>query len=356
MAISRFSAPYLKVFFQSDRAKIDGKAVHELVKFIQGAKQSLDVAIYDLRNETVLKALKSMSTKVRLHILYDSGRPGGASKSVDPKPSKTAEAIKAHGLDAFAQPVNEKSSHLMHDKFIVRDGSSVWTGSGNFTNGGLLLQDNNFITIDSPGVAAAYAKTFGDLGAPGHSSTHVSGAVTSSPTKVKVGAIPITIEFSTQVGETEGVETEVQQRLASAKKVRIIAMLISDPGILTSLLPFRNANKDILGVLDPHETKVGMGKKAGHPEFWFAQGDPRFTFAPSKPFDTSGNDTNNFMHNKLMIIDDKIVITGSYNFSENAEANDENMLVIESAAVAAAYDKCFNALFTLYQKTGPKLP
>jgi len=356
MAISKFTAPYLKVFFQSDRAKIDGKVVHELVKFIHGAKESVDVAIYDLRNDKVLKALKSMSTKVRLHILYDSGRPGGSSKSVDPKPSKTAEAIKAHGLDAFAQPVNEKSSHLMHDKFIVRDGSSVWTGSGNFTNGGLLLQDNNFIAIDSPGIAAAYAKTFGDLGAPGHSITHVSGAVTSSPTKVKVGSIPITVEFSTQVGETEGVETEVQKRLKNAKKVRIIAMLISDPGILTTLLSFRNANKDILGVLDPHETKVGMGKKAGNPEFWFAQGDPRFAFAPSKAFDTSGKDTNNFMHNKLMIIDDKIVITGSYNFSENAEANDENVLVIESTAVAAAYDKYFNTLFTLYQKTGPKTP
>jgi len=79
-------------------------------------------------------------------------------------------------------------------------------------------------------------------------------------------------------------------------------------------------------------------------------------FAPSKPFDRSGNDTNNFMHNKVMIIDDKVVITGSYNFSENAEANDENMLVIESDAVAGAYDKYFNALFALYKKTGPKLP
>src|ERR1051326_4089038 len=115
---STFSTPGLKFFFQSDRAKIDGKAVSHLVSFIKGAKHTLDVAIYDLRNEDVLNALKDMSGKVKLHILYDAGQPGAKSKSVDPKPSKTAGAIKAHGLDAFAQPVKEKGGHLMNDKFI----------------------------------------------------------------------------------------------------------------------------------------------------------------------------------------------------------------------------------------------
>ena len=77
----------------------------------------LFVAIYDLRNDNVLKALKSMSGKVTLRILFYAGKPGGKSKSVDPKPSKTAQAIKSHGL--VAQPVKEKGGHLMHDKFIV---------------------------------------------------------------------------------------------------------------------------------------------------------------------------------------------------------------------------------------------
>src|SRR6266566_5424851 len=160
---SAFSTKGLKFYFQSARAKIDGKAVSQLVKFIQGAKHSLDVAIYDMRNADVLKALKSMSTKVNLRILYDAGKAGGNSTTVDPKVSTTAQAIKAAGLNAFAQPVKEKGGHLMHDKFIVRDGASVWSGSGNFTNGGLLLQDNNFFIINSPVVAAAYAKTFGDI-------------------------------------------------------------------------------------------------------------------------------------------------------------------------------------------------
>jgi len=204
--ISTFSAAGLKFFFQSDRAKIDGKAVSQLVKFIQGAKHSLDVVIYDMRSADVLKALKGMSTKVNLRILYDAGKAGGNSTTVDPKVSITAQAIDAAGLKAFAQPVKEKGGHLMHDKFIVRDGAAVWSGSGNFTNGGLLLQDNNFFIMDSPAIAAAYSKIFGDISSPGHTASH-TGGVATSPIKIKIGNIPVTILFSTEVGATESLET-----------------------------------------------------------------------------------------------------------------------------------------------------
>ncbi len=56
------------------------------------------------------------------------------------------------------------------------------------------------------------------------------------------------------------------------------------------------------------------------------------------------------MYNKVMIIDDRIVVTGSYNFSENAESNDKNMLILESSMAAAAYTKYFELLFEQYQK------
>src|SRR6266853_4708165 len=108
--ISTFSAAGLNFFFQSKRAKIDGKAVSHLVQFIQGAKHSLDVAIYDMKNTDVLKALKKMSSKVQLHIAYDGGtgsKVGGGSTTVDPKVG-TAKAIIDAGLKAFAHPVIEK--------------------------------------------------------------------------------------------------------------------------------------------------------------------------------------------------------------------------------------------------------
>lgn len=44
-------------------------------------------------------------------------------------------------------------------------------------------------------------------------------------------------------------------------------------------------------------------------------------------------------HNKVMIIDGDIVITGSYNFSANAQKrNAENMVIINSNDIAKAYE------------------
>ena len=355
-AISTFSTKNLNFFFYSDRTKVDGKIVSHLVQFIRRAKHTLDVAIYDMKNKDILNALKKISSRDQLIILYDGG-PGkaGGSTTVDPKIA-TAKAIIDAGLKKFAQPIHDKGKHLMHDKFLVRDGTSVWTGSGNFTKGGLLLQDNNYVTIDSPAVASAYAKAFGELRGPGHSASHTIG-IPAAPAKIKVGNVKISVLFSTQFTEAEGVETEVRKRLKGAKKVRIMAMLISDPGILDSLFELKRI--DIKGVLDPHMMKNVMKRPKGKSKldpklFWFASGDKRFVAAPSHAFVKSDN--NNFMHNKVMIIDDRVVITGSYNFSENAELNDENVLVMESPAIAAAYTNYFDKLFNEYQKTGPKLP
>lgn len=68
------------------------------------------------------------------------------------------------------------------------------------------------------------------------------------------------------------------------------------------------------GILDPHELKQVMHPPHRHSKsnpklFWFANGDPRFVAAPSHAF--SDNDENDFMRNKLMIIDNKTVFTGS---------------------------------------------
>ncbi|MDR2697393.1 MAG: phospholipase D-like domain-containing protein [Holophagales bacterium] len=42
-------------------------------------------------------------------------------------------------------------------------------------------------------------------------------------------------------------------------------------------------------------------------------------------------------HNKIMIIDKEIVITGSFNFSKAAERNAENMLIIQDERLAKHY-------------------
>ena len=48
------------------------------------------------------------------------------------------------------------------------------------------------------------------------------------------------------------------------------------------------------------------------------------------------------MHHKVIIIDDETVITGSYNFSRNAErSNDENILIIKNKEIAREFNREF---------------
>jgi len=58
-------------------------------------------------------------------------------------------------------------------------------------------------------------------------------------------------------------------------------------------------------------------------------------------------DTNpSEMHNKVAIIDGRIIITGSFNWSRNANTNNnENLVVLDSEAWAAAYEAEFQIIY-----------
>lgn len=57
-------------------------------------------------------------------------------------------------------------------------------------------------------------------------------------------------------------------------------------------------------------------------------------------------DETGLMHNKFAVIDGKVVITGSYNWTTSAEKwNYENLLIIPSARVAELFEREFNRLW-----------
>lgn len=61
------------------------------------------------------------------------------------------------------------------------------------------------------------------------------------------------------------------------------------------------------------------------------------------------NDTNSrLMHNKIMIIDTLMVVTGSFNWSNNAnESNNENLIVIRSQTIAYDYEREFTKIWSV---------
>lgn len=365
MAISTYASADVRAYFQSKRAGIDAQLVARVVEFIGATESTLDCAIYDLRHPEIVSALARLAAKphVRLRIAFDASGERNGGLSADPKPSGTRQAITDAGLLERATPIHEHGRHLMHDKFMVRDGHAVWVGSANFTKGGLELQDNNCLDISSAPLAAIYTATFEELVSPNHEhgdSRHHSAHAPTPATPVTVDDAHITTYFAPAAGE--GIEDALVAAIRHARRIRILAFLLGDPGILDALAPMgSNHAFDIRGIYDPHGMQdVTRAKKQGQhavetgdAHFWFTH-DKRFVAAPSHGF-AAGREQD-FMHNKVMILDDRLVFMGSYNFSENAEDNDETMLAIDSPALARAYTAYFDALDAAYRGADVREP
>jgi phosphatidylserine/phosphatidylglycerophosphate/cardiolipin synthase-like enzyme len=335
--LTTFSAPDLKIYFNSDRAHIYGKLTERLVSFIEGTTSTLDLAIYDLTEQAVLDALAKLGRKRgrKLRIAFDASGERPTNPIADPKPGKTHEAIDKAGLTKYAKPVQLTGRHLMHDKFAIRDGKDLWTGSANFTKGGLVLQDNTCLELSSATLARAYQPVFEDIF--GHPATLAAPAPVRPTT---LGGAKISVYFAPGAGE--GIDGLCSRLLEKAKKVRLMAFVITDPDILASLARFSAKSADIRGIVDPAAITVAKKIKTLAPALLWWTKDPRIRIARSHAFTKTGD--NDFQHNKVLILDDRLVICGSYNLSENAEANDENLLLIDSKPIAAAYSAYFDAV------------
>ena len=120
----------------------------EIARFLNDARTSLDLALYDVRLETeagalVLAALLAADQRgVRVRLVYDVSHPGPIP--VPPPPETRPEAIEALPVDTRGIP---GIPDLMHHKFCVRDATDVWTGSMNWTEDSWTRQENVVVRV-----------------------------------------------------------------------------------------------------------------------------------------------------------------------------------------------------------------
>ena len=122
------------------------------------------------------------------------------------------------------------------------------------------------------------------------------------------------------------VETAITDEIDAARNtIRVQAYSFTNPLIVQALADARLRGVDVIVVLD----KSNRTQRSSVAELAQRAGIP-----------TLIDDRHAIAHNKIMIIDDRIVITGSYNFSRAAEkSNAENLVIIESAPIARKYQQ-----------------
>ena len=242
---------------------------------------------------------------------------------------------------------------LMHHKYVVRDESSIWTGSTNWTTDSWTREENVIVRLHDQRVAAAFAANFQELWED--PSVRRSGSQKPSWYEIRPD---LNVRTFFTPGRAEKLVHEIAQRIATAaRRVRICSPVLTSGPILASLSEvLARPGLHIAGCYD--ETQMAEVCRQ-----WRSQPQSAWKLAAwetvrsgvtwgakrSTPYEPGS--VHDFMHAKCLVADDT-VFTGSYNLSHSGEENAENVLEIESPATADLFAAFVEEVAACY----PSLP
>jgi len=382
--------------FTPDQLRQAAEVGSTFASFIKAARSSIHMAIYDFRldgdaSAAVIGALNDAGSKgldVRVAFFEARNQPTPESFALlgsDPAVvndglggARFHSSVKIRGIrenphegvlvpPVVGEPITAPHN-LMHNKYIVRDGmtadAALLMGSANFTTDAWSVQDNNILMFEkSQELSAFYENDFSEMWQAGV----ISNSGNFDTAAVNVGDTPVQVMFAPGRGRQIG--TEIAARIDGARQRLIVAsMVISSGPIMGAILDRMHRVDKFAGIFDGPEMRMVMrewGKSRANREGpgaaarrgaastaklqQFQEIAEFLHFKKSLPFSDHG--VHNFMHNKFAVVDDT-VITGSFNFSTNAQNNAENMVVIESHELANAYADYAETLIGKYPDTG----
>jgi phosphatidylserine/phosphatidylglycerophosphate/cardiolipin synthase-like enzyme len=133
---------------------------------------------------------------------------------------------------------------------------------------------------------------------------------------------PVKVFFSPKGGCTEAITAEIDQ---AKTEILIQAYSFTSAPIAKALLNAHKRGVRVEAVLDKSQRRERYTSA---------------TFLSNAGIPTYIDERHAIAHNKIMIIDGGIVITGSFNFTKAAEEkNAENLLIIRSGELAELYRK-----------------
>jgi len=292
-----------------------------IVKFINGANKRLEIAVQELESEPIAKAIIEARLKrkvlVKLVTEHDYLRRPGAKAGSDPwKPGGKNESNRKINNALLRANIDIKSDYntsIFHQKFIVRDRESVLTGSTNFTPTGTDNNLNHIVIVRDKSVAKIYSKEFKEI-SQGHFGKRNEGH-DPAPKDVVVSNVPIRVLFAPD----HNPEMEIMKQMLKARK-RIdfaIFTFAKSSGIDDTMIRLRDLNMPIKGAFD--------GQQGA--QDWAAI--PALKAKKVKLSAVHKGNGIGKLHHKLMVLDDEVIIAGSFNYTKPANTlNDENIIIL----------------------------
>ena len=314
----------------TDGGQTAEQVVGWIAEFLSPARASLDLALYDVRvpgpaGDLIANALtqaRDRGVKIRIAFNLDDTRWSRRGRFFPPPPHTQPEILRELQVPIRGIP---GEPDLMHHKYVVRDGHTVWTGSMNWTLDSFTRQENVLATVDDPVTVAAYVRNFEELW--------------------ERGRIDDTGEWDVPgVWFTPGRGRELSQRIATAigssrERVRIASPVLTAAPVLGTLAEvLAEGTLDVAGVSDGSQVANVFHQWRGNPHSrWKGPvlakvlTSAPWSGKPSTPY--SPGTVHDYMHAKVTVADDTVFL-GSFNLSRSGELNAENVLERRDRALA----------------------
>ena len=320
-----FTAPK----YPDDRANHRGGLDEKLVALIDRATVSLDVADYDFDLANVADAMvRAKGRGVTVRMVTDSD-------TLNNTKDKAIQDAFGKLKGANIPIVDDKRGPIMHNKFTVADREWVQTGSWNYTDGDTYRLNNHMIIVRSPELAANYTTEFDRMFVKKQ----------FGPNKDKPIPNPVVTINGTRVENHFAPEGDVEDQIVRAVRgsrssIYFLAFSFTADDLAQAMLDRSAAGVALGGVFET------TGSNTEYSEYGKLKGQGVEVYQDGNPW---------VMHHKVIIIDERIVVLGSYNVSDNSNTqNDENILIIDNPDIARAFKGEYDRVLALAKNPPPK--
>lgn len=295
----------------------------KLLKYnIDKSKTSIDMAIYGYNNvPKIREALVNAKNRgVKIRIVYDIDNN---DKNYYKDTLALVNIIKNSSCDST--DISTKP-FIMHNKFIIFDNKTVFTGSANLSPSDLSNYNSNaFIIIKSEKVSKLYKDEFEQM----YQGKFHTSKIKTPDNKYAIGATVLSVYFSPQ---DNVIKSQIIPLVNKSKtSIYMPTFLITHRELTSALISAKKRGVKIKVIIDAANAS---NKYSKHQQL-------RDNGIEVKVENYAGK-----MHAKTMIIDEKYVVIGSMNFSRSGEEkNDENTIILDNPQIAKFLIKQFNIIW-----------
>lgn len=310
--------------------KCNTNICNELVKQIDNAKYSIDIAIYGYdRVPRIEQAIKrAIARGVKIRLVYDIT---SSNTNIYSNTFYFSKLISDSICDRATAEVKNPSLYtnsIMHDKFYIFDNSIVITGSANLSHTDMSDYNSNAVlVIHSKNIAEIYTKEFEQMY---NKKFHYLKSAILNKENIRLGPSVLSVYFSPADNIINTVLIPAINK--AVKYIYIPIFAITDKPFADALIRAKRRGVDVRVIVDATNAK---NTPSQHRYL-------RQNGVLAKTENYAGK-----LHSKSIIIDDTCTIIGSMNFSKSGNTkNDENMVLLKDTTITRFYRKFFEYIWS----------